>query len=118
MAARRYEVRMDVAVMSGTNSTITRRGLFALGAGGLSTIVAPDGRAAERKRTILFFSKSAGFEHNAVKRIGGRYSLAERTLVEIGRRQGIDVVATKDGRVFDGDLARYDAFFFFTTGDL
>lgn len=31
---------------------------------------------------------------------------------------GFDVIATKDGRVFDSDLAQYDAFFFLTTGNL
>ena len=39
-------------------------------------------------------------------------------LTDIGRTRGFEVVATKDGRIFDSDLARYDAFFFFTTGDL
>jgi type 1 glutamine amidotransferase len=71
-----------------------------------------------KKRSVLLFSKSSGFEHDPVKRRGRRPSLAERTLARIGERHGFDVMATKDGRVFDGDLARYDAFFFFTTGNL
>ena len=39
-------------------------------------------------------------------------------LTEIGREHNIEVVATKDGTVFDGDLSGYDAFLFYTTGDL
>jgi type 1 glutamine amidotransferase len=53
-----------------------------------------------------------------VKRHGQAPSLAEATLADLGRQHGFDIVATKDGRFFDGNLARYDAFFFFTTGDL
>jgi type 1 glutamine amidotransferase len=97
---------------------MSRRSFLALGAANLITSIGSRARTAERKRTVLFFNKSSGFEHDVVKRNGRDRSLAERTLVEIGRRQGFDVVATKDGRVFDGDLTRYDAFFFFTTGDL
>jgi uncharacterized protein len=70
------------------------------------------------KPKILFFSKSSGYEHDVVKRIGEGLSLSEAILTEVGRINGFDVIATKDGRVFDGDLAQYDAFFFFTTGNL
>lgn len=73
---------------------------------------------AERRRRILVFTKSSGFEHDAVKRNGAASSLAEATLSDLGDQHGFDVVATKDGRIFDGDLTHYDAFLFFTTGDL
>jgi hypothetical protein len=53
-----------------------------------------------------------------VKRDGAAPSLSETTLSAIGKKHGFEIVATKDGRVFDGELAQYDAFFFFTTGDL
>jgi Trehalose utilisation len=72
----------------------------------------------KRNRKVLFFTKSSGFEHDLVKRTGGGPSLSETALTDIGRTRGFEVVATKDGRIFDSDLARYDAFFFFTTGDL
>jgi type 1 glutamine amidotransferase len=95
---------------------------MAAGAAGFAGAALPDAGAANagnpKNRSLLFFSKSSGFEHDPVKRRGRRPSLAETILTEIGKRRGFDVVATKDGRVFDGDLARYDAFFFFTTGDL
>jgi len=74
--------------------------------------------AQKRPRKVLFFTKSSGFEHDVVKRKGTELGLAERTLIEVGKKHGFEVTATKDGTVFDGDLASYDAFFFYTTGDL
>lgn len=77
-------------------------------------------RVAEGKQKphILFFTKSSGFEHSVVRRKDGELSHAERVLTELGRKHGFEVTATKDGRVFDGDLSKFDAFFFYTTGDL
>lgn len=72
----------------------------------------------DTKPRVLFFSKSSGYEHDVVKRRGEGPSLSEAILAEIGRMHGFDVIATKDGRVFDGDLGQYAAFFFFTTGNL
>jgi type 1 glutamine amidotransferase len=108
--------------MSGRSTIISRRALIAAGAAGFAGAALPRAGAANagnpKKRSVLFFNKSSGFEHDPVKRQGRRPSLAETVLTEIGKGRGFDVVATKDGRVFDGDLARYHAFFFFTTGDL
>ncbi len=72
---------------------------------------------APRKK-LLFFTKSAGFEHDSIRRVDGKLSHAETVLVDLGRAHAIDVLATKDGRVFDDDLEQYDGFFFYTTGDL
>jgi type 1 glutamine amidotransferase len=97
--------------------TITRRGALELiGAAGMLPAVAVATDAAVK--TVLFFTKSSGFEHDVVRRTGEQLSLAERTLTGIGNQAGFTVIATKDGRVFDGDLRAYDAFVFFTTGDL
>jgi len=67
---------------------------------------------------ILFFTKSAGFEHSVVKRDGDSPAYAERVLKEFAGAAGFDVEATKDGTVFDSDLDQYAAFFFYTTEDL
>jgi type 1 glutamine amidotransferase len=108
--------------MSSKTSYFCRRALLLLSVTCLAEAVLPHARAADdrnrKKRRILFFSKSSGFEHDAVKRHGPNLSLAESTLRKIGERDGFDVVGAKDGRVFDAGLAQYDAFFFFTTGDL
>src|SRR6202049_5284124 len=108
--------------MNATSSMTRRRAVKLIGAAtlpatGLSHAHARDGKTG-RTRNVLFFTKSAGFEHDGVKRTGGALSLAEKTLAQIGKRHGFDVVGTKDGRVFDGNLARYDGFCFFTHGNL
>lgn len=75
--------------------------------------------AAEgKKQKILYFSRSAGFEHDAVKSKNGQPSISDRILTELGGKHGFEVVCTKDGRVFDGDLDQYNAIVFYTTGDL
>jgi len=104
-------------------TAITRRRIIELfGATSLLPAALCYGRAAddkvENERKILFFTKSSGFEHDPVKRTGAVSSLSEAILSAVGRKYGFEVVATKDGRVFDGDLAQYDAFLFFTSGDL
>jgi type 1 glutamine amidotransferase len=71
------------------------------------------------KKRLLMFTKSQAFEHSVVKRHGNELSLAERTITELGAKHGFDVHCTKDGREFLPDnLAKFDAFFFETTGDL
>lgn len=74
--------------------------------------------AEKKKQKVLYFSRSAGFEHDAVKLKDGKPSISDRILTELGKRHGFDVVCTKDGRVFDGDLDQYDAIAFYTSGDL
>lgn len=75
--------------------------------------------AAAAPKRILFFSKSAGFEHSTIKRKGDEPSFAETILKQIGEKNNIEFTFTKDGRVFTPEnIAKYDAFFFYTTGDL
>lgn len=72
-----------------------------------------------KKRRLLFFTKSSGFEHSVIKKPGEAPSHAEKTLLELAARHGWEVTHTKDGRLFTpGFLAKFDAFFFYTTGDL
>jgi type 1 glutamine amidotransferase len=108
--------------MNATTAITRRRAFETLGAATLALTALSYGRAAddktEKKSRVLLFTKSSGFEHDTVKRNGEDLSLSEKILTEVGKKRGIEVVATKDGRVFHGDLTQYDAFFFFTTGDL
>jgi type 1 glutamine amidotransferase len=53
-----------------------------------------------------------------VKRKGNELSHSEKILTELGQKAGFDVVCTKDGSVFDGDLNQYDAIAFYTSGVL
>jgi type 1 glutamine amidotransferase len=74
--------------------------------------------AAGQTGKLLYFTRSAGFEHSVVQRKGGALSHSEKTLVEMGRQAGFEVECSKDGRVFDAGLDAFDVIAFYTTGDL
>src|SRR5260370_31860468 len=70
-------------------------------------------------KSVLVYTKSSGFEHTVVKRVGGKPSLVDDTVNELGNKHGFKVGVTKDGRLFDSkELHSYAAVVFFTTGDL
>lgn len=69
-------------------------------------------------KKILFFTKSAGFEHSVVKRDNGAPAFAERLMSNFAKKYGFEVEITKDGKIFDNDYQKFDTFFFYTTGDL
>jgi len=86
---------------------------------GLSTFPLRWAKANETKKKILYFTRSQGFQHSPVARPKpDELSFSEKLLVEGGKKHGVEVVCTKDGSVFDGDLDQYDAFAFYTQGDL
>jgi type 1 glutamine amidotransferase len=71
------------------------------------------------RRKLLFFTKSAGFQHPCITRSGEKLSHAEQVMVDLGKKHRFDVTATKDGRIFtDEGLAPFDGIMFMTTGDL
>src|SRR5438874_13327134 len=76
-------------------------------------------KAGQQKRKILMFTKSAGYEHSAIHREGGKLGFAEKVLTDLGEQNEVEVTCTKDGTVFTAEnITKYDAFFFYTTGDL
>ncbi len=98
-----------------------REMLVASGAAALGLSTFPFGwtAAAEKDpQKVLYFTRSAGFEHSAVKRASDELSVSEKTLTELGKKAGFEVECTKDGRVFDGDLDQFDCIAFYTSGDL
>lgn len=102
---------------------LQRTGLSALGMGIASSIRGfPLGwaNAADTpKRRVLMYTKSEGFQHDCVKRKEGNLSLAETIVTDLGKKNGFEVVCTKDGRLFvNEDLSKFDAFLFETQGDL
>ncbi len=101
-------------------SAVDRRQALQSLLAGAAVAVQAGSAIAERKaeKRILFFTKSSGFEHPVVRRRGSELGFAEKVLIELGKKHGFHVEATKDGRVFDGDLDQYDAFAFYTTGNL
>jgi uncharacterized protein len=48
--------------------------------------------ADNKKQKILYFTKSAGFEHSVVKRKGDELSHSEKILAELGEKNGFEVV--------------------------
>lgn len=76
------------------------------------------GAAAIQRPKVLYFTRSAGFEHSVVRRPEGQLSHSERIMVEVGKEHGVDVVCSKDGSVFDGDLDQYATIAFYTSGNL
>jgi type 1 glutamine amidotransferase len=84
-----------------------------------ASLALPQRVFAAHHRSVLVFTKSSGFEHDVVKTPGGKPSIVEQAVAELGKRHGFDVTATKDGGVFDSnDFRKYAAVLFFTTGDL
>ena len=75
--------------------------------------------AQSAPKKILFFSKSSGFEHDMIQETNGQPSAAQVILEKIAKDNNFEITFTKDGRVFTPEnIAKYDAFFFHTTGDL
>lgn len=77
--------------------------------------------ASQPKKKVLFFSKSSGFEHDGIKlkMKDGRPGFAFAILAELGAKDSVDFTFSKDGSLFTPDyLAQFDAFVFYTTGNL
>jgi len=75
--------------------------------------------AASKKKSVLVFTKSSGWEHEVVKRTGGKPSIVDDAISDLGYENGFQVGVTKDGRIFeDKKLGSFAAVVFFTTGDL
>lgn len=75
--------------------------------------------AADERRRLLMYTRSVGFQHSVVTRKGGELSLAERIVIDMGKKNNIEVVCEKDGRVFESaEFPRFDGFLFETQGDL
>ena len=73
------------------------------------------------RQKILFFSKSSGFEHEAIKTVmkDGKPGFAFAVISQLGAANNIDVIFSKDGSLFTPEyLSQFDAFLFFTSGDL
>jgi uncharacterized protein len=72
-----------------------------------------------KTRKVLFFTKSSGFEHSVIKRQPDGSSFAGKILADLGQKHGIEFTESKDGSLFAPEyLAGFDAYMFYTTGDL
>ena len=69
---------------------------------------------------ILIFTRSQGFEHEPAKLLDDGTTGTGRGLKTYfaDKNKKIDIVETQDGGLFDGALGQYDAFIFYTSGNL
>lgn len=76
--------------------------------------------APTAKKRLLVITESKGFRHGCVTRKGDELSLVEKTLTELGEKNGFDVVCSQDSRsaITAENLKTFDAVFFYTTGEL
>jgi len=98
-----------------------REMLTATGAAVVGLSVFPFGwvsAAEKKKQKLLYFTRSAGFEHSVVRRKGGELAHSEKILTDMCGKVGVEVECSKDGALFDGSLDKWDAIAFYTSGDL
>jgi len=69
---------------------------------------------------ILVFTRSQGYEHEPAKLLDDGTTGAGQALKKYfaEKNKNIEIVETQDGGVFDGDISQYDAFVFYTSGNL
>jgi type 1 glutamine amidotransferase len=72
-----------------------------------------------KPKKVLFFSKSSNFEHAVIKEKDGQRGFVQKILADLGPKQGIEFTFSKDGSLLAPDyLAQFDAYMFYTSGDL
>ncbi len=82
-------------------------------------VLVPILRAVSSPRKILFFTKSSGYEHSVISWKDGKPSVAEKALLELGKKNDWEFTFSKDGSLFSPEyLAQFDTVMFYTTGDL
>jgi type 1 glutamine amidotransferase len=85
----------------------------------LSTTSTASAEEARQPHKLLFYHRSAGFEHSVVKVKDGQPCYAETILRPICEKHHWDLVSTKDGSIFTPDnIKTFSAFLFYTTEDL
>jgi len=96
---------------------LVRASLVTVGVGFFPTVLRAAGGG--KKRKVLFFSKSSGFEHSVIQEHNGQPSFAQKLLEQWGPEENIEFTFSKDGSLFNPEyLAQFDAYHFHTTGDL
>jgi type 1 glutamine amidotransferase len=101
------------------NKSFNRRQFLQASAIAGAGLALPHSLLASKKKSVLIFTKSSGFEHDVIKSSPGHPSILEQAVQTLGNQHGFEVTATKDGGVFSSpDFRKYAATLFFTTGDL
>jgi hypothetical protein len=88
------------------NIFISRRNLLCAGVVAGAGLALPQELFNSRKKSLLVFTKSSGFEHEVVKIKDGRPSIVDDALTALGKKHGFEVTPSKDGRIFDSQEFR------------
>jgi uncharacterized protein len=101
------------------NQSINRRKFLQASAIVGAGLALPESLLGRKKKSVLIFTKSSGFEHQVIKTTPGHPSILEQAVKALGDQHGFEITASKDGRIFDSpDFKKNAAVLFFTTGDL
>ncbi len=101
-------------------SSVNRRQFIQATALAGAGLALPKELLAAKKKSVLIFTKSSGFEHQVIKVTDGQPSILEQAVKTLADQHGFEITATKDGRVFDSPdfQKKYSAVLFYTTLDL
>lgn len=73
----------------------------------------------EKPIDVLFLTKSSGYEHDVLKRKNGELGHTEKVMLELGSKNNMRVVVTKDaGLINEETLKLFDVVQLYTTADL
>lgn len=90
-----------------------------LAAGAALASVALASSATAAPLRVLFFTKSAGYEHAVISWKQGQPSYAERILLGLAEKNDLTFTFSKDGSLFSPEyLEKFDVVMFYTSGDL
>jgi uncharacterized protein len=68
---------------------------------------------------VLYFTKSSGYEHSAIKQDNGAPSYSEKVLTKLAASHDLAFTVSKDGSLFTPEyLKQFDVLLFYTSGDL
>ena len=68
---------------------------------------------------VLYFTKSAGYEHSVIKHVDGAPSFSENLLTKWAPKHDFEFTFSKDGSKFSPEyLAQFDVIMFYTSGHL
>src|SRR5208282_3421453 len=116
-----FQRRFEFSISTDTkmNTLSTRRDFLRTTAAAGAGLLLSNTAHAARKKSVLLFTKSSGFEHAVIKVTDGKPSIVENALRDMSAKYGFGVTASKDGRIFDSkEFHDYSAVVFFTTGVL
>lgn len=103
------------------NPTTRREFIAKASLAGLAAVLGSQSLRADPNppRRVLVFTKCSNYIHDTVKGGDGSQTTVGKVLSEIAARENYQLVFSKDGSLFTPEyLDGFDAFFFYTSGDL